>query len=77
MEPSDVDEAFCHTARVASLAPIDYNSVKCKVPELYCCCDTSYDSRICWAGFLFTPSKCDETVEREISKISRLNCVES
>ena len=37
MEPSDVAEAFCHTVRVASLAPIDYNSFKykSKLPELY------------------------------------------
>ena len=33
----DVAEAFYHTVRVASLAPIDYNSVKCKskLPGLY------------------------------------------
>ena len=37
MEPSDVAEAFSHTVRVASLAPIDYNSVtyKNKLQEFY------------------------------------------
>ena len=37
MEASDVAEAFCQSVRVATLAPIDYNSVKYKrkLPELY------------------------------------------
>jgi len=77
VEPSDVDEAFGHTVRVAFLAPIDYNSVKykSKLPEL-CCCDASYDSRIYWDGFVVTPSKCDGDGGTLVVKINRLNCVE-
>jgi len=35
--PSTVPETFCHTVKLASLAPIDYNLVKykSKLPELY------------------------------------------
>jgi hypothetical protein len=35
--PSTVAETFFHAVKVASLAPIDYNSVKykSKLPELY------------------------------------------
>jgi len=37
VEPSDVNEAFCHTVIVASLAPFDHKSVeyKSELLELY------------------------------------------
>ena len=37
MEPSHIPEAFCHTVRVACLAPIDSDSgkYKSKLQELY------------------------------------------
>jgi hypothetical protein len=52
---------FNHTIRVASLALMTRIQLNIRVcyQNCICCCDASNDSRICWAGSLVTPSKCD------------------
>jgi len=63
VEPSHIAKAFCHTdVRVASLAPIDYNSVKYKnkLQEPYLLllqCILPYSNMLGW--FSITPSKSD------------------
>jgi hypothetical protein len=76
----NVADAFRHTVRVASLAPFDYKSVKYKSKLTEPCLllrRASYDSRICWAGFLVTPSKCDgdggtRALENEKNELCRV-----